>query len=384
MEIVAAVCRSAGGDFTIEKVQLDEPRDDELIVAIAGVGLCHTDLVAQDNGFGFPFPAVFGHEGSGIVDKVGANVTKVQPGDRVAITFRSCGTCSRCLRGDAPYCETMPLLNYIGCRPDGSRAIRSADEELSSNFFGQSSFATHALTYERNVVKLPDDIPLELMGPLGCGVQTGAGSIMRSLACEPGSTLVVAGGGSVGLSAVMGAKIQGCATVIVLEPFANRRALALELGATHAIDSSEVDDLTASIREIVPLGVDYAFDTTGRLDTLEALMASLATRGVLGFVGVPPVEATPPGNLRTIMTFGHTIRGIIEGDSDPDSFLPELVEHYRAGRLPIDRLIQTYPLEAINDAIADQHAGKCIKAVLLVASSLQSAVSSPAAPYPTA
>jgi aryl-alcohol dehydrogenase len=311
---------------------------------------------------------VLGHEGSGIVEAVGSAVRKVVPGDRVALTFRSCGACPRCDTGDAAYCHTMPLLNFSGIRPDGSRALSDGGQPVGSNFFGQSSFATHALAYERNVIKVPEGLPLEIMGPLGCGVQTGAGGIMRSLACKAGSSLLITGGGPVGLSAVMGAKIQGCGTIIVTEPHAARRALALEFGATHVIDPATSPELDKAVREILPVGVDYAFDTTGVPGVQQAVMKALAPKAVFGIVGVAPPETPLPGDVNTAMTFGHTVKGIIEGDSDPDAFLPELIAHYRAGRLPFDRMVRTYPFAQINEAIEAQHRGECIKVVLLMGS----------------
>jgi aryl-alcohol dehydrogenase len=364
MQIKAAVAVGPGQPFELRTVEIDEPREDEILVRVVGVGVCHTDLVFRETG-AIPAPAVLGHEGAGIVEKVGAKVTKVAPGDRVAMTFRSCGHCRRCGRGDAAYCETMPLLNYAGMRTDGSKALRCEEVPVGSNFFGQSSFATHALTYERNVVKVPDDLPLELVGPLGCGVQTGAGGVMRSLACEAGSSLLVTGGGPVGLSAVMGARLQGCATIILVEPHAARRDLAREFGATHVIDPGEAGDLAAAVRAILPGGVDYAFDTTGVPAVQAAVMGALGPKGVFGIVGISPPGTPMPGEVNTAMTFGHTVKGIIEGDSDPDVFLPELMEHWRRGDLPFDRMIRTFPFDQINEAIAAQHHGDCIKVVLL-------------------
>ncbi len=364
MQVTAAVAKAPGADFAIETVELDDPRPDEIRVRIAAVGVCHTDLVARDGLMPFSMPAVLGHEGAGVVDAVGAAVTKVAPGDRVAITFRSCGACARCLSGDPAYCYTMPMLNYIGMRLDGSKALHQDGVDVSSNFFGQSSFATYALAYERNVLKLPDDIPFELAAPLGCGIQTGAGGVMLALAAKRGSSILILGGGAVGLSAVMGAAIQGCATIIVVEPHAARRALALELGATHAIDPAAQADLAAAVRAIAPQGVDYAFDTTGRPEILTATMACLAPKGVFGIVGIPPAGTPMPGDLGTVLTFGQTVRGIIEGDSDPDAFIPQLIAHWRAGRLPLEKLVKTFPFAQINAAIAAQHHGDCVKVVL--------------------
>ena len=365
MDILAAVAVGPGQPFELRNLTLEAPRPDEVVVAIRAVGLCHTDLVFRDAG-AIAAPAVLGHEGAGVVTAVGSEVTKVAPGDRVIITFRSCGHCHRCDAGDAAYCQTMPLLNYAGMRPDGTTTLTDHGARVSSNFFGQSSFASHAITYERNLVKVPDDLPLELMCTLGCGVQTGAGGVMRSLACQAGSSLLVTGGGPVGLSAVMGAKLQGCATVILVEPHASRRALALELGATHVIDPVETPDLAAAVRAILPQGVDHAFDTTGLPAVQSASLSALASKGVLGIVGVSAPGTPVPGEVNLLVTFGHTIKGIIEGDSDPDVFLPELMDHYRAGRLPVDRLVTTYPLAEINQAIAAQHRGECVKAVLVI------------------
>lgn len=363
MRVTAAVARAKGEGFHLESVELDEPREDEILVRVAAAGVCHTDLVALEERMPVRLPAVLGHEGAGVVERVGSGVTKVAPGERVAITFRSCGTCERCLRGDPAYCALMPMLNYVGRRPDGSTAIRSGDEVLGSNFFGQSSFATFALAYERNVVKLPADIPFDIAAPLGCGVQTGVGGVVRALKAETGSSILVIGAGAVGLSAVMGAVLQGCASIIVVEPQGSRRTLAIELGAHHAL-TAPGSELAARVRAIHPLGVDYAFDTTGRPELLEAAMECLAPKGVLAVVGVPPPNTPMPGRLGALLTFGQTVRGVIEGDSHPETFIPELIGYWREGRLPLERLVQTFPFDQINDAIAAQHRGDCVKVVL--------------------
>ncbi len=366
MKVLAAVARSPEKPFTLEELEMDTPQADEILVAIAGVGLCHTDLVLKAAGPAvYPFPAVLGHEGSGIVQAVGADVTKVIPGDRVAISFRSCGDCDRCGDGDPAYCRTFPLLNITGTRGDNTKPYRRGSEEISGGFFGQSSFGSHALTYERNVVKVPDNIPLELVGPLGCGVQTGFGGVVRSLEAQAGSSILILGGGAVGLSAVMGAKVSNCKTIIVLEPHQSRRDLALELGATHVIHPDDAPALADAVRAIAPLGVDYALDTTGIPALLSATMGCLGSKGVFGIIGVAPPGTPVPGEISEFVTHGHSVKGIIEGDSDPDTFIPEMLEHYLAGRMPFDKMIKTYPLSKINEAIADQTAGRCVKVVLL-------------------
>lgn len=364
MKITAALTRGKGSAFEWTEMDLDAPRADEILVEIKAVGLCHTDLVARDQILPVPLPAVFGHEGAGVVMKTGAAITKVKPGDRVVLTFRSCGHCTRCDAGEPSYCQSAVGLNYAGCRPDGSRTLHRDGEPVSSNFFGQSSFATHAIAYETNVVRVENDLPFVALAPLGCGVQTGAGAVLRALRCEEGSSILISGGGSVGLSAVMAAKVAGCSVIILSDPMPERRGLALELGATHAHDPAE-GKLARFTRAILPAGCDYALDTTGIGAVMEAALASLRPHGTLGMLGVPsdPAERMP-GLASVVLTFGYTIKGIIEGDSEPDLFIPELLRLHAGGRFPYDRLIRTYAYGDLNRAVEDQHAGKVVKAVL--------------------
>ncbi|HEX7871314.1 MAG TPA: NAD(P)-dependent alcohol dehydrogenase [Sphingobium sp.] len=366
MDMIAAIAEAPHSGFTLATVQIGEPRAHEARVRIVGVGLCHTDLVARDQFIPIPLPAVLGHEGAGIVEAVGSAVTKVKPGDAVVIGFSSCGHCPRCEEHLPSYCREFPVLNYAGARPDGSSGLSRDGKALSASFFGQSSFAGHALADERNLVKVDANaVKLEIAGPLGCGLQTGAGAVLRSMDCPAGSTLAIFGGGPVGQAAVMAAAVRACATIILVEPVASRRAIALELGATHVIDPAE-GDVTAAIRAILPAGVDFALETSGREPVVEAALASLGSHGMLGLVGVPPKpESSIAINLASIITYGHRIVGIIEGDSDLDGFIPELVALHAAGRFPFERLVTTYPLADINEAVAAQHRGDCIKAVLI-------------------
>jgi aryl-alcohol dehydrogenase len=366
MKINAAIARAAHQPFTIEEIDIEDPRAGEVLVKIHGVGLCHTDLIARDQFIPIPLPATLGHEGSGVVVAVGEGVAKVRVGDRVVMSFASCGHCPRCEENLPSYCASFPALNYSGRRPDGSSGLSVQGVPVSSSFFGQSSFASHALTRERNVVKIEDSsLPLQILGPLGCGFQTGAGAMMRSLACASGSTVCVFGGGPVGLAAIMGARIRNCATIILVEPIAARRAAAKSLGATHVIDPA-AGPVDAAIRAIAPAGVEYALDTSGREEVIMTALGALTSRGLLGLVGVPPrPESAITVNLASLITFGHRIHGIIEGDSDLDRFIPELLDHFRAGRFPFDTLVKTYPLDQMNEAVAAQLRGDCIKAVLI-------------------
>ncbi|WP_085810952.1 NAD(P)-dependent alcohol dehydrogenase [Sphingomonas sp. TZW2008] len=366
MQTIAAVARVPEGNFSVEEIEVGAPRAGEVLVRIAGVGVCHTDLIFRDQFAPYPLPAVLGHEGAGTIAAIGEGVEGVAVGDKVVLGFSSCGHCPRCDEGLPSYCRTFPPLNYAGMRlEDGSKAFAKGGEDISSHFFGQSSFAGHTITRARNVVKVETDVPVELLGPLGCGFQTGAGGVMRSLAATAGSSIAIIGGGPVGLAAVMGAVIQQCATIVLVEPIATRRDIARRLGATHAVDPND-GALAEALRAITPDGLDYVFDTSGNVGAIEAGLASLGSHGAIGLVGVPKrADAAISVNISALMTPGHRIIGIIEGDSDPQTFIPELLRHHAAGRFPFNTLVETFPLSEINAAVAAQARGDFVKAVLL-------------------
>lgn len=365
MQTTAAVLEVQGSDFTLQEITISDPGPGEVLFEVAGVGLCHTDLAVREGHLPFPFPGVVGHEGSGTVVAVGEGVTKVAVGDRIAASFNSCGQCSQCAAHQPAYCVEFMERNFGGTRSDGTSALRAGDQQVGSNFFGQSSFARHAIAHERNVVPVPESVPLELAGPLGCGVQTGAGAVLRSLDCEPGSSLLVTGGGPVGLAGVLGAVSRGVKTIIVSEPMASRRELALSLGATQAVDPL-ARPLSEQVREILPEGVRYVLDTTAIVPVVTEIIASMGQRGHLGMVGVPSDPAAALNvNLLEMQARGLSFTGIVEGDSDPDTFIPELIGLYEQGRFPFDRMITTVPFEQINEAVAAQARGEAVKVVLV-------------------
>jgi len=364
MQISAAVVQELGAPFTLTEVELQDPAPDEVVVQIAGAGICHTDIAVQHGHLPFPLPGVLGHEGSGTVVEVGAAVKAVAVGDQVAISFNSCSSCPQCAKGQPAYCHNFLEYNFGGVRPDGSSGLASAGTKLGSNFFGQSSLATHAIAHERNVVKLPPGAPVELVGPLGCGIQTGAGAVMNSLDVQPGSTVVVAGAGAVGLSAVLAAVVREAASIIAVDLHESRRTLATKLGATHTIDPQK-GPLSEQIKDIAPAGADYAIDTTAVTPVVEQLLASLGMRGMLGLIGVPAdPQAVFSIGLFQPPLLGLTIRGIVEGDADPQTFIPYLLDLHAKGKFPFDKLITTMPLAQINEAVEAQHRGEILKAVL--------------------
>src|SRR5271167_823388 len=361
MQISAALVQEVGAPFTLSDVDLQAPAPDEVVVQIAGAGICHTDIAVKEGHLPFPLPGVLGHEGSGTVVDVGADVRTVTVGDQVAISFNSCNACPRCAKGEPAYCHNFLEYNFGGVRPDGSSGLASAGTKLGANFFGQSSLATHALAHERNVVKLPPGAPVELVGPLGCGIQTGAGAVLNSLDVQPGSTVVITGAGAVGLSAVMAAVVRKAASIIAVDLHESRRVLASELGATHAVDP-QAGPLADQIREIAPAGADYAIDTTAVTPVVEQLLSCLGMRGLLG-VPADPRAVFSIGLFQTPL-LGLTIRGIVEGDAEPQTFIPYLLDLHRQGKFPFAKLITTMPFAQINEAVAAQLRGEVLKVVL--------------------
>lgn len=377
-EIKAATVRRKGGPFQVEKLFLGEPRPDEVLVRVVATGMCHTDMVARDQLYDVPLPIVLGHEGAGVVEMAGGSVKKVAVGDHVVLTYMWCGHCRPCLRGAATYCENFYPLNFGGVREDGSTATCDASgKAVHDHFFGQSSFGTFALVHERNVVRVPRNAPLELLGPLGCGIQTGAGAVINALQVTPGSTFAAFGGGAVGLSAVMGARVAGATTIIVSDVVASRLELAKDLGATHAVNSRETDPV-AAVREITGGGADFTLESSGRPAVLRQAIDALSIGGTCGIVGAPALGTEASFDVNDVMTAGKRIIGIIEGESKPDLFIPALVELYTQGRFPFDKLVKFYTLDEINQAAEDSEKGVTIKPVIhLIASEYLSPGTSP-------
>lgn len=360
MKITAAIAQGPGQPFAIEEIDLDDPRPGEVLVRLVATGVCHTDMYFRDL---LPVPAVLGHEGAGVIEAVGTGVRKVQPGDHVVLSYGYCGACPSCDAGAPYYCHHFGARNAGGARPDGSPTLTRGGQPLFGNFFSQSSFATHALATEANVVKVRKEAPLELLGPLGCGVQTGAGSIMNGLEPLPGEALVIFGAGTVGLSAIMAANLIGCEPIIAVDPVAARRDMAIRLGAHHGIDPTACDPV-AEIARLTGVGALHALECTGIPSVFEQAVACLAPRGTCGFLGAPPPGSKASINLDNLLTKGIRIRGLIEGESQIDAFIPHLVDLFQDGLLPIDQISTFYELDQINQAVADSLEGRTIKPII--------------------
>ena len=361
--MIAAVTHAAGEPPALEEVELDEPREDEILVRVAACGVCHTDLRMRElwpriNG---RFPVVFGHEGAGVVEQVGGGVERVRPGDAVVMSYRSCRTCAECAAGRPFYCARFAALNAGGVRPDGSATMRANGRPVHGSFFGQSSFATHALAYEDNVVVVGGDVDLTVAAPFGCSVLTGAGTVMNVLELDERSSLVVFGAGGVGLPAVMAARALGVGAIVAVDPVAGRRQLAVELGATAAVDP-EVDDVVEAVRDHTGGGATGAIDTTAIGEVLLPALDCLGARGTCVALGVGMPEFTF-GMER--LARGKSLRTAIEGDADPHELIPRLLELHGRGELEVEKLIRTYHFGELDRALRDAESGATIKPVLL-------------------
>ena len=363
MHITAAVVREKFGPFAIEQVELTDPRPDELLVRIAASGMCQTDQHGRDGYFDSRFPAVFGHEGAGVVEAVGAGVTAFAPGDHVVISFPWCGACANCKRHMESHCQRNRELKMGGTRPDGSTLMSQKGAPVYSAFFQQSSFATHAIANERFAVKVRKDAPLELLGPFACSGQTGAGAVLNSMQPKPGDAFAVFGVGAVGLSGLMAAKIAGCDPIIAVDIHAKRLALARELGATHTIDHTGRADVVAEIRKLTGDGVRFSLETSAQPTVFREAIEALMPAGTCVLLGSAR-KGTEVTFEMPFLQFGRVVRGVIQGESHPQELIPKLVDFLMQGKMPVDRMMTFYPLADINRAAQESNDGTTIKPVL--------------------
>ncbi|MFB8118138.1 NAD(P)-dependent alcohol dehydrogenase [Streptomyces sp. NPDC055962] len=361
MRFDAAVLRAYESPFAVEEVILnDGPLDGEILVRIAGCGLCRTDLAVRRSAGRSPLPAVLGHEGAGVVVETGGPHTGLSAGDHVVLSFDSCGHCRTCMGAAPAYCDSFAALNLFGGRRENAaRFTDAARRELAPRWFGQSSFAQYAMVTARNAVRVDPSLPVELLGPLGCGFLTGAGAVFNSFGAGPGDTLAVLGTGAVGLAAVMAATAAGAVTVAV-DRHPERLALAERLGAIPLHAASH--GLSDRIQQLTDGGAQYALDTTGSADLINDGLRALRPTGHLGLVArIHTALPLQPGALDR----GRTISHICEGDAIPGLLVPRLTSLWQAGRFPFDQLIRTYPLADINEAEHDCEAGRVVKPVLI-------------------
>lgn len=365
MKVIAAVVNSGGTDYVLEGLELAEMQPDEVLVKMIASGMCMSDETIRKGGTSVEYPIVPGHEGSGIVEKVGSTVKTFKPGDQVVISYAYCGHCASCRKGRPAICDDWMKLNFLGVRDDGSHTFHKEDGTPVKNFYGHSSFSTYTLVHESNLTKVDQDADLRLIGPLGCGFLTGSGTVINGLKPELGSSIAVFGTGAVGLAAMMAAKIEGCSTIIAIDIHDNRLELAKELGATHIINS-KVEDPIAKVQEITNgKGVHYSVDTTGVSLVMKTALTVLSKGGVFAPVAISKnsIEVIPTAEVTLA---SKSMIGVLMGDGIPQLSIPQLLKFYKEGSFPIDKLVKFYKFKDINQAAKDSVTGEVIKPILIM------------------
>ena len=365
MKIKAAVVEKQGDPFKIrDDVELAPMGDQDVQVHMVATGICHSDEALRVGDAVIGYPVILGHEGSGIVEKVGKEVTQVKPGDHVVMSFYSCGVCDNCLRGIPTQCRNYAHNNLSGTRPDGSSHFTINGKHVA-DMFDQSSFTTTTVVRERNIVKVPKNLDLRTLGPLGCGYVTGSGTVFNTLKPKPGDTIAVFGTGAVGMAAMMAGKISGCTKVIAIDIVPERLALAKELGATDIINSKDTDAVKAVKDLTGGFGVDWAVDTTGVKSVMENSIKVLAQGGTTATIAVT-AHHIDVDTWNDLCTSDKKIVGVNMGDAIPQIDVPRLIKFSEMGLFDYKKTEKFYPFEKINEANADSRSGKTIKPVLII------------------
>ncbi|KAL4941545.1 hypothetical protein BDV06DRAFT_236009 [Aspergillus oleicola] len=358
--------------WAIEDITVNPPSDNEILVKITASGICHTDLLISSfptgSPFGIAYPKILGHEGAGIVQSIGKNVHSVSPGDKVLLSYYSCSECTQCKASKRSYCTSFNLENYVG-RKVSSMVTTDKNEEIWTRFFGQSSFAQYTIAAEASVVNVTNlvqsDEELNLFAPLGCGFQTGMGAITNVANAGSDDVVLVLGMGAVGMAALMAAKIREAKTIIAVDKFPSRLDLAKTIGATHTLNTTVPEfDFQKAMREISPAGASVVIDTTGVGKLIEEGLATLSPCGKMVHIAPPAADYRLSLDITPLFMYGKTITGCIEGNCIPSEAIPQMIQWYREGRFPLDKLVSFYPALEFGDALAHMHDGRILKPVL--------------------
>ncbi|MDQ8704611.1 Zn-dependent alcohol dehydrogenase [Streptomyces sp. LHD-70] len=340
----------------VDDLEIREPGPGEVLVAVAAAGLCHSDLSVVDGTIPFPLPVVLGHEGAGVVEAVGAGVAHVAPGDHVALsTLASCGACADCDRGRPTMCRRA-----IG-RPE--RPFTRGGEPVYQ-FAANSAFAERTLVKAVQAVKIPKEVPLTSAALMGCGVVTGVGAVLNRARVERGDSVLVTGAGGIGLNVLQGARLAGATTIVAVDANPEKAGAARQFGATHFVDASTTSDVPAAVREILPTGVDHAFECVGRAELIRQSVDLLDRHGQAVLLGMtaPKVEAS---FLPAAMFLDKSILGCRYGSSRPQRDMALYADLYLKGQLLLDELVSaTYPVEEFERAVADLEGGKVARGVV--------------------
>lgn len=362
----AAVFYEHNAPLTVEDIEIDGPKRGEVLVKVAASGVCHSDQSVMNGTIPFPPPpAVLGHEGAGVVEQVGADVTAVTPGDHVILSWRpSCGRCSYCATGRPQLCQTGSLELLQGYLPDGTSRLHKGTTEIK-HFTGVSSFGEYAVVPETGVVKIRQDVPLEAAALVGCGVMTGVGAAINTAKVEPGTSVAVIGCGGVGLNTIQGAVLAGAEKIIAIDLNPHKLELAAQFGATHQVNPKDGDPVSQVQALTDGLGVDYAFEVIGRADTAVQAYNSIRPGGTAVVVGV-----ARPDDMMTIPAVSllqeKTLKGSIYGSARPSVDMPRLLDLYMNKKLKLDELVsRRIKLEQINDAFAWMEKGEVARSVII-------------------
>ncbi|MDN4598050.1 Zn-dependent alcohol dehydrogenase [Leifsonia virtsii] len=364
MQAVVFTEPSAAIEFT--EVELAAPGPGEVRVKIAAAGVCHSDLHVKRGEWDAPAPLVMGHEGSGVVTELGDGVTSLAVGDHVVLSWvPPCGECRYCRSGHEARCQKVAtVVAPKGVLFDGTSRL-SRDGETVHHYLGVSSFAEEVVVPASGAVKVRDDAPLDVIAVVGCAVATGVGAVLNTAAVEPGSTVAVIGCGGVGLNVVQGAKLAGAERIVAIDVLADKTQMALQFGATDRIDASKADAVE-QLFELIPDGVDYAFDAIGRTTTTEQAIRMLGLGGAAVIVGLPPTGAKASFEPLVLAEADQRILGSNYGSVRPSIDIPALVDRYMDGQLKLDPLISgRRPLAEAAEAFDDLEAGSVLRTLLI-------------------
>jgi len=371
MRIRAAVLHEPGAPVAVEEVELDPPKEHEVLVRVAAAGVCHSDVRFADGELGPDrWPMVLGHEGAGVVEAVGAGVTHVAPGDRVALCFvPACRACRQCLAGRPNLCEPAGKASFRGTLLDGTSRLRLADGTALQHCLMTACFAERAAVAGAGVVPLPDGIPLWQAALLGCGVVTGIGAVRNTAQVQPGETVCVIGCGGVGLQVVAGARLARAARIIAVDRDSAKLEIALRRGATDAVDAS-AEDPRKAVKRLSDGGVDHAFEVIGRPETIRLAWDVLRPGATAVVVGLAPkgVEVSLPA---IEFLSEKSIKGCFYGSSDVAAELPQIAALVADGRLELGDVVSHFAgLEGINEALDRLRRGEGARTVVVLDSEL--------------
>jgi len=362
----AAICYEAGAPLKVEEVALDDPQVNEVLVKLIASGVCHSDLHFMKGEMYCTMPVVVGHEGAGIVEKVGPGVTTLQPGDHVILMVSfSCGKCRFCVEGRPTMCvENMPVMAGSVLPISCQTRIKKGDQAIN-HLFGLATFAEYTVVHERSCVKIRDDAPLDKVCLLGCGVATGIGAAINTAGVRPGESIAIWGAGGVGLSAVMGSKLAGAGKIIAVASNDSKLALAKEFGADYVVNYKQ-DEPVGKVMELTGGGADYAIETAGRVEVIQQAYASIHSGGKCVVAGMAPI-----GTAVSIQSYefllGKAITGTVQGDIKAQVDIPRYVDMFMDGKLPFDKLIsKSYSLDQINEAFEALEKGEVIRSVIRI------------------